>query len=100
MGEPCSVTVVTTKSRDGTAEYDNIASLAPIPAKFKAGIGEARITPVIGDCDDDSNPATQALYGLAKFIWEKRIDMPTKVTKAKPKGKEYVAPVDLDSVPY
>ena len=101
LGEPCTVKVVVTKSRDGSAEYDNIADLIPIPAKYRKDVGEARITPAIGDCDDDSNPATQALYGLAKFIWEKRIDMPVKTAQKAAKAKQKVSSdVDDIDIPY
>ena len=98
LGEPCSVKVIVTKSKDGSAEYDNIDSLIPIPAKYRKDVGEARIVPAVGDCDDESNPVTQALYGLAKYIWEKRIDMPTK--KVKPKGTHTVDVDAEDDVPY
>jgi hypothetical protein len=101
LGEPCSVKVIVTKSKDGSAEYDNIDSLIPIPAKYRKDVGEARITPAVGDCDDESNPVTQALYGLAKFIWEKRIDMPKKVSQKAAKPKQAVSPVDInEDCPY
>jgi hypothetical protein len=99
LGEPCSVKVIVTKSKDGSAEYDNIDSLIPIPAKYRKDVGEARIVPAVGDCDDESNPVTQALYGLAKYIWEKRIEMPKKVSQKSTKPKQAVSPVDED-VPY
>jgi hypothetical protein len=98
LGEPCSVKVIVTKSKDGSAEYDNIDSLIPIPAKYRKDVGAARITPAIGDCDDESNPVTAALYGLAKYIWEKRIDMPAKAAKKPAKAKQTVAAEE--DVPY
>lgn len=97
MGEPCMVHVVTTKSKDGTAEYDNVDHLSPVPAKFKSGIGEARITPCIGDCEDEDNAATKALYGLAKYIWEKRMDPPKKTQQKASKAKQEASE---DDVPY
>lgn len=102
MGEPCMVHVVATKSRDGTAEYDNVGDITPIPAKFKAGIGAARITPCIGDSNDESNPATQALYGLAKFIFDKKLDAPVKKNSGKQakKSEEKVAIDITEDAPY
>jgi hypothetical protein len=80
---------------------NNIDKLIPIPAKYRKDVGEARITPAIGDCDDESNPVTQALYGLAKFIWEKRIEMPKKVSQKAAKPKQAVSPVDInEDCPY
>jgi hypothetical protein len=99
LGEPCTVRVIVTKSKDGSAEYDNIKDLIPIPAKYKKDVGEARIVPAVGDCDDESNPVTAALYGLAKYIWEKRIDMPAKAAKKPAKAiKQTVA--EEEDVPY
>ena len=103
LGEPVTVRVIVTKSKDGSAESDNIDKLIPIPAKYRKDVGEARITPAVGDCDDESNPVTQALYGLAKFIWEKRIDMPTKASQKASKAKQTPKPANTDAdedVPY
>ena len=97
LGEPCSVVVVTTKSKDGTKEYDNIHTLSSIPSKYRKDVGEARITPCVGDCEDESNEATAALYGLAKYVWEKRIDPPKKSKTKQPKKSE--ENIDED-VPY
>lgn len=101
MGEPCTVVVQTVKSKDGSTEYDNVSDILPIPAKYRKDVGPARITPVIGDCDDDSNPATAALYGLAKFIWDKRITDAPKVAQKPAKAKQQPSAIDItDDVPY
>lgn len=102
LGEPCSVTVVSVKSKDGSTEYDNILDITPIPSKYRDGIAEGRITPCIGDCEDESNPATQALYGLAKFIWAKRLNAPVVKNSSGKQGKksEKIAVVLDTDVPY
>jgi len=71
LGEPCNVVVGTRKSKD--REFDNIDDLTPIPAKYRDAVPPAELSPAIGDADDESNPATQALYGLAKYIYDKRL---------------------------
>ena len=75
MGEPCSVHI---SHRTGKGEYagrvfEEIAMLAPIPAKYRKGVPEARLVPCIGDAEDENNEATKAMYGLTKFIHAKRI---------------------------
>jgi len=77
LGSPCNMVIGKRKSGDGTKEYDNINSLTPIPAKYQDGVAEAITTPCVGDSDDASNPCTMALFGLAKYVYEKRItDVP------------------------
>ena len=75
LGEPCSVTV---RHRQGKGEYadsvfDEISSLAPIPSKYRASVPEAELKPCVGDAEDPDNAATKALYGLSKYIWNKRL---------------------------
>jgi hypothetical protein len=76
MGKPCNAFIVNTPGRGANAGniYDNIDSLTPIPAKYQAGVGPALIEPCIGDADDEENACTKALYGLAKFVYDKRIE--------------------------
>jgi hypothetical protein len=76
MGGACAVHVV---NRAGKGEhmgktFEEIAMLAPIPAKYQAGVPEARITPCIGDAEDEDNEATKAMYGLTKYVHAKRLD--------------------------
>ena len=79
MGEPCSVHIT---HRAGKGEYmgktfEEISMLAPIPAKYRKGVPEARITPCIGDAEDGDNAATKAMYGLVKYVHDKRMqDLP------------------------
>lgn len=76
MGDPCSVHI---SNREGRGEhsgrtFEEISILAPIPAKYRKGVPEARITPCIGDAEDENNEATKAMYGLVKYIHAKRMD--------------------------
>ena len=74
LGEPCTVKVVAVPSKtDPTIKYDNISDLIPIPAKYRKGVQAQELNPCVGDCDDEENGATKALYGLAKYIWNKRL---------------------------
>lgn len=68
---PCSLTVGN-NSKDGVT-YDNIAGIAPIPKKYQGKVGSATIEPCIGDSEDEENPCTKALFGLVKYVWDKRI---------------------------
>lgn len=95
LGEPCTVKVIAVKSKDGSATYDNISDLIPIPHKYRKDVAPAKLTPAVGDAEDEDNEATKALYGLAKWIWNNRIDMPKQKAKAKIK----VVPEE-DDVPY
>jgi len=76
MGDPCSVYI---SNREGKGEYqgkvfEEIAKVSPIPAKYRAGVPEARITPCIGDAEEENNAATKAMYGLTKYVHAKRLD--------------------------
>jgi hypothetical protein len=72
LGKPCSVIIKQVKKDDVT--YDNIGSLAPIPKKYQDGVGEAQIEPCIGDADDDENQCTKALFGLARWVFDRRLN--------------------------
>lgn len=72
LGKPCSVTVKHTKKDD--AVYDNIGALTTIPKKYQSAVPEGTIDTAIGDADDENNPATKALFGLAKWKYDQRID--------------------------
>jgi len=74
LGEPCNVVVTKRKSTDGKDEYDHIAAITPIPARYRDNVPLGEIEPCIGDADDESNPCTLALFGLPKFVWSKRIE--------------------------
>ena len=71
VGKPCSVRVVHVTSGENT--YDNIGALLPIPEKYQEGVPPATIEPAIGDADDPNNVVTKGLWGLPKFVYDKRI---------------------------
>ena len=71
LDKPVSVTILHVKKDD--AVYDNIANLAAIPVKYQKNVEASTITPAIGDVDDDENAATKALYGLTRWMVERRI---------------------------
>lgn len=101
ISEPCSVNVVHgTSKADPSAKYDNIGSVTPIPAKYKDGVSAMRISDAcVGDADDLDNPATKALFGLARHVFDKRLDEVVAQTPAQPARP---APADNfdDEVPF
>ncbi len=75
LGKPCNVTIKHVKGKgqhDGKV-FDNIASIGAIPTKYQKNVVEGTMTPCVGDADDEENPATKALYGLSRFVWDKRL---------------------------
>jgi len=72
LDKPCSVTIKHA-SKDGNT-YDNIGSITPIPKKYQDSVGEAVTEPCIGDADDPNNEATKALFGLAKWAYDRRLN--------------------------
>lgn len=92
LGEPCSVVVesVQGKGKNAGNVYDNLSKINPMPAKYKKDVEQNRIAPCIGDCDDPDNEATKALYGLAKYIFDKRVDPSTVVKKAPAAKKQSI----------
>lgn len=102
LGKPCNVIIEHTPGK-GASEgklFDNIANLTPIPAKYHSSVGEGEIEPAIGDADDENNVVTKALYGLAKYVYDKRIqDEPA--SDPEPQGN-YAPGVedDDDDVPF
>jgi len=74
LGLPCNVVVGKRSSKDGDKEYDHINALTSIPTKYRKDVVQCETEPCIGDADDPSNPCTLALFGLAKYVHEKRIE--------------------------
>lgn len=72
LNTPCNVVVGKRTSGDRT--FDNIEALTPIPTKYQADVDEAELAPCIGDCDDASNVCNLALFGLVKYVFDKRIE--------------------------
>ena len=70
LGTPCSVVV----GKDAkTNTYDEIVTLNPIPAKYRKDVAAGELDPAIGDADDMDNPANKAMFGLVKYVYDKRI---------------------------
>lgn len=75
LGTPC--TVVVDKTISGDNQYDHIAALTPIPSKYRSDVAEGQLSPSVGDADESTNPAQQAMFGLTKYVFDKRIvDVP------------------------
>lgn len=72
LGVPCNVVVYHRKSKDGV-EFDTIDSITPIPAKYQKDVPVNKLEPATGDAEDESNPATEALYGLVKYVHSNRL---------------------------
>lgn len=72
LGTPCTITVEHYKKEDNV--YDNIKSIAPIPKKYQDSVGESTIEPCIGDADEENNACNKALFGLARYVFDKRIN--------------------------
>lgn len=88
LGKPCNVIVKHQVAKDGKV-YDNIDSITPIPSKYQDAVGAATITDqAVGDAEDENNPATKALFGLAKFVYDKRITGSANVTPMPSKTEE------------
>ncbi|NOR58442.1 MAG: hypothetical protein GQ474_07965 [Sulfurimonas sp.] len=73
LGQPCNVKVIAKSNKEGDKVFDNIESLGSIPTKFQDKIEKNELEPCIGDSDDPENEATKALFGLAKWVFDKRI---------------------------
>jgi len=75
LDTPVNVSVVNVTNGDNT--YNNIGSLAPIPAKYQSSVGKSTLTPAIGNADDEDNVVTASLFGLSKYVYDKRLqDVP------------------------
>ena len=72
LGKPCTVVVDHVTSKDKV--YDNVADILTIPAKYQEDVTAAATTPVTGDPADTSNGLGDALYGLVKYVFEKRLN--------------------------
>jgi len=102
LGEPCNVTIENVKGKGANEGklFDNIKGISAIPSKYRSGVEEGTMTPAIGDADDEENEATKALYGLARYIWDKREgagEAAPAAKKAAPKAKVEEPSSDYDS---
>ena len=99
LGKPVSVSVVHVQGKGDNKDktYDNVESLSKIPKKYLDDVGEAIAETGIGDSDDADNFVTKGLFGLPKFVFDKRIvedeqeEEEEKPAKKKPAKKERAA---------
>ena len=98
LGKPCNVIVG--HDVKGSAKYDKIVDITPIPSKYQDSVAEATITDMaVGDEDDPNNPAQRAMYGLVKWQFE-NTRVGSKSTVNKP-AKADVEDTSLDdAVPF
>ena len=76
LGRPCNVLVVNVAGKGENANkiYDNIDSISPIPTKYQGDVPASVITDqAVGDEDDENNPAQRAMFGLPRYIFDRRI---------------------------
>lgn len=90
LGKPVNIIIKHFKKDANT--YDNVDSLVAIPQKYQTNVPEAINTDFsIAGCEDADSPAIKNLFGLAKFVHEKRItDLDSYLVEleAKIKAKE------------
>lgn len=73
LGSPVNV-IIKHHIKDENTTYDNVASISSIPSKYHDGVGPAITNELsIAGCDDLDSPPIKALFGLAKFVHEKRV---------------------------
>ena len=76
LGKPCNVLVknVAGKGENASRLYDNIDSISSIPTKYQSDVAASVVTDMaVGDADDDNNPAQRAMFGLPRYIFDRRI---------------------------
>jgi len=77
LGKPVSVSIVHVPDKaDPDIVYDNISMLTPIPDKYAAEVPEAETEFAVGDSDTPDNVVNGKLYGLAKWMFDKRLSVP------------------------
>ena len=75
LDKVCSVNVINVEGTGANKDktYDNIKSLDKIPEKYQKDVEGSTVKCAIGDSEDKDNLVTKGLFGLPKFVWEKRI---------------------------
>ncbi len=72
LGEPVNI-IIKHVHRDG-AVYDNVSGITAIPSKYRSKVDKAVTTEFsIAGSEDVDSPAIKSLFGLAKFVHDKRI---------------------------
>ena len=89
LGKPCNVLVknVAGKGENASRLYDNIDSISSIPTKYQSDVAASVVTDMaVGDADDDNNPAQRAMFGLPRYIFDRRIKGGNNGAEAKAVG--------------
>ena len=100
LGTPCNILVKHSVSGDRT--YDNIDSIVAIPTKYHEAVAASEFTDAcVGDCDDENNAAQKAMFGLARYVFEKRISPKSKPDLKVVSAAESGADVEFsDDIPF
>jgi hypothetical protein len=99
LGIPVNITIKHVRDKkDKDIIYDNIESVQAIPKKYHKDVPKSTLTPCVGDADDPDNEATKALYGLTKWMFDRRIVEKEHPDYGEPNEK-FVATTD-DDVPF
>lgn len=73
LGKPVNI-IIKHHKKDADTTYDNVAGVSPIPAKYQDKVEKAVTTNfAIADSEDADSPAIKSLFGLAKFVHDKRL---------------------------
>jgi hypothetical protein len=99
LGMP--INVVVTHSKSGDRTYDNISSMSAIPAKYQDQVPPAATAQMsVGDAEDENNVATKAMFGLVKYLHDKRVNGPV-VEKSTPVKAKAVADTEFaEEIPF
>jgi len=82
------INVVVSHSKSGDRTYDNISSMSSIPSKYQEQVAKAETTQMsVGDAEDENNVATKAMFGLVKYLHDKRVNGPVAEKSTPVKAK-------------
>ena len=99
LGEPVNIIIKHFK-KDADTTYDNVAGLSSIPSKYQDKVEPAITTDFsIAGCEDEDAPAIRNLFGLAKFIHDKRISSNSTASTEQAQPVSEVETFD-DEVPF
>jgi hypothetical protein len=99
LGKPVNIIVKHFK-KDADTTYDNVAGLSSIPSKYQDKVEPAITTDFsIAGCEDEDAPAIRNLFGLAKFIHDKRISSNSTASTEQAQPVSEVETFD-DEVPF
>ena len=100
LGMPINVTVAHSVGKDGKT-YDNIDSMSAIPVKYQQQVAEAATAEMsVGDAEDENNIATKAMFGLVKYLHDKRVNGPAVETSTPVKAKAVADTEFAEEIPF